>query len=317
MWLGQNATGSGTLYLNGGLVQASAVQPNNAPATSIAYFNGGTLQAATNSTDFLQVTSMVMSNGLVFDDGGFAVSINSMTLQAGDALGGGLIKQGAGTLYLDTGNTYTGTTLVNGGTLAGFGSIAGPVVVSPTGTIGAGEADAPGTLTLGSTPLTLQGTAALRISKNGGTPASDLITGISAVTYGGTLSLTNVTGRRHADWRPATPSRSSTPPRTAATSSALQARRGRDLAYSFNPAAGVVSVIPVASNPTNITFSVSGSSLTLSWPADHLGWIVQSNAVSVADPAAWFNIPGSDAVTTLDLTITPTPPQVFFRLIRP
>src|SRR5207302_1929814 len=41
--LGQNAPGSGTLWLNGGLVQATLVFPNNTPTTSIAYFNGGTL----------------------------------------------------------------------------------------------------------------------------------------------------------------------------------------------------------------------------------------------------------------------------------
>ncbi len=52
--LGQNATGSGTLNLNGGLLQATAIVPNNTPAVSVANFNGGTLQAATNSGDFLQ-----------------------------------------------------------------------------------------------------------------------------------------------------------------------------------------------------------------------------------------------------------------------
>jgi len=41
----------------------------------------------------------------------------------------------------------------------------------------------------------------------------------------------------------------------------------------------VPSSIP--SNRTNITYSVTGSTLTLSWPSDHLGWILQSNSVSV------------------------------------
>src|SRR5262249_40028723 len=72
--LGQNATGSGTLNLNGGLVQATVVLPNATPATSLANFNGGTLQAVANSGDFIQSTSMVMSNGLVLDDNGFTLS---------------------------------------------------------------------------------------------------------------------------------------------------------------------------------------------------------------------------------------------------
>src|SRR5665213_1160386 len=140
LWLGQDAPASGTLYLNGGLVQATVVQNNGTPATSIAYFNGGTLQAVTNSTDFLQVSSMVMSNGLVLDDNGYAVSILSQQLQSGDSFNGGLIKQGSGAVYLDNVNTYTGTTLVTNGMLAGVGSVAGPVVVAPTGNLGAGDA---------------------------------------------------------------------------------------------------------------------------------------------------------------------------------
>ena len=316
LWLGQNASGSGTLYLNGGLVQTTVVQPNNTPTTSIAYFNGGTLQAVTNSTDFLQVSSMVMSNGLVLDDNGYSVSISSQALQSGDAFGGGLVKKGAGTVYLDAGNTYIGATMVVSGTLAGVGIIDGPVVVTPTGALGAGDEAAVGTLALGSTPLTLQGTAALRISKTGGTPASDLITGISAVTYGGTLSVSNAT----ADATPLVVGDSFTLFSAASHSGnfvGLAGSPGAGLGYRFNPATGVLSVVPVASNPTNIMFSVSGSTLALSWPTDHLGWLAQSNSVSVASPGSWFDIPGSQSVTSLNITLNPAQPEVFFRLRHP
>ena len=62
---------------------------------------------------------MVMSNGLVLDDNGYSVSISSQALQSGDSFNGGLIKKGSGAVYLDNGNTYTGTTLVTNGLLAG------------------------------------------------------------------------------------------------------------------------------------------------------------------------------------------------------
>ena len=92
LWLGESPTAVATLYLNGGLIQATQVRQNNnggLPTTpGIAYFNGGTLQASASSADFLQGTiiSMVMSNGLVLDDSGFTLSIGAAALQEGDGL---------------------------------------------------------------------------------------------------------------------------------------------------------------------------------------------------------------------------------------
>src|SRR6185312_14642459 len=134
---GQNATGSGTLNLNGGLLQASAIVPNANPAVSVANFNGGTVQAVATNADFLQVTSMIMSNGLVLDDGGFPVTIATAPLIAGDAFNGGLIKKGTGALYLDNpGNGYTGITIVTNGLLAGVGNVPGALAVGPNGLVG-------------------------------------------------------------------------------------------------------------------------------------------------------------------------------------
>ena len=75
----------------------------------------------------------------------------------------------------------------------------------------------------------------------------------------------------------------------------------------------------VATNPTNIIYSynVSGNSLSLSWPEDHLGWTLQTNAVSVAAPASWFSYPGSSSVTNVAISISPGAANVFFRLVYP
>jgi autotransporter-associated beta strand protein len=312
--LGQNAPGSGTLLLNGGLVQGTVVVPNNAPATSIAYFNGGTLQAVTNSADFLQVTSMVLSNGLVLDDNGFSVSISSQPLQDGDGFNGNVNKQGDGTVYLDNVNTYNGITAIFHGTLAGVGSVKGPVAVGSAGTIGAGDAGGIGTFTINN-DMTIHGKAALRISKTGGVPASDLITGIGIATYGGTLVISNVT----ADATPLVAG--DTFPLFSASVhngnfGSIVGSPGPGLSYSF--ANGILSVVTgPATNPTNITFSHSGNTLTLSWPADHLGWYVQSNSVSLVNSSAWFDIPGSQSVTSLNISINPAQPPLFFRMRRP
>ncbi len=74
----------------------------------------------------------------------------------------------------------------------------------------------------------------------------------------------------------------------------------------------------IASNPTNMTFSVSnGTNLSITWPGDHLGWSLQSNSVSLTVTSQWFTIPGSAAVTNESLIIDRTRSNVFFRMVLP
>jgi hypothetical protein len=64
-------------------------------------------------------------------------------------------------------------------------------------------------------------------------------------------------------------------------------------------------------------FNVSGNTLALSWPATHLGWIAQSNSISLVNSNSWFDIAGSAAVTNLNIVINPAQPNVFYRLRHP
>jgi autotransporter-associated beta strand protein len=77
--------------------------------------------------------------------------------------------------------------------------------------------------------------------------------------------------------------------------------------------------VTIASNPTNITFSVSSGTLTLSWPSDHLGWILQQqmNTLNAGLTTNWTDVTGSANVTTTNITIVPGNPTVFFRLRKP
>ena len=88
------------------------------------------------------------------------------------------------------------------------------------------------------------------------------------------------------------------------------------MAFSF--ANGVLSVVTgIASNPTNITATVNGGVLTLSWPQDHLGWLVQSNSVNLAVPADWYDISSTATQTTYSILMSPTQTNVFYRLRKP
>jgi autotransporter-associated beta strand protein len=72
--------------------------------------------------------------------------------------------------------------------------------------------------------------------------------------------------------------------------------------------------------PANLMSSVGSSTLTLSWPADHLGWCLQAqtNGLDVGiKPDGWMTIPGSDLVTQTNISISPTEPAVSFRLQYP
>jgi autotransporter-associated beta strand protein len=297
-------------------VQASAVVPNANPVTFVINFNGGTLQAVTNVGDFLQVVSMVMSNGAVIDDGGWSVSILTSAFQAGDAFNGGLVKKGSGTLYLDTANSYAGPTIVTNGVLAGTGSLNSPVFVGPNGRIGAGDSANPGTFTVVGA-VTMQGGALMRISKDG--PVNDNLSVSGSIAYGGTLVVSNISVTPLALGDTFT---LFSPSSHTGNFSNISGSPGVGLGYSFNPANGQLSVVTstVATNPTNITVSASSGSMTMTWPGDHLGWTLQSNAVSITSNTDWFDYPpstGSRDTTNVVIPVTGTTNSVYFRLKYP
>ena len=90
-------------------------------------------------------------------------------------------------------------------------------------------------------------------------------------------------------------------------------------ALSATSPAGGITVLgsTIASYSTNILFTVSGNTLAMTWPATHLGWIAQSNSVSLANTNFWFDITGSQSGTSLNVTMNPGLTNVFYRLRHP
>ena len=68
-----------------------------------------------------------------------------------------------------------------------------------------------------------------------------------------------------------------------------------------------------AANPTNITVSVSGKTLTIAWPTDHLGWFLQAQTNGMSTDQ-WFDLPDSGNVNSVAIPIDPANPAVFYRL---
>ncbi|MEI6197911.1 MAG: autotransporter-associated beta strand repeat-containing protein, partial [Verrucomicrobiota bacterium] len=123
--------GNSTVYLlTGGTILADQIYPNGA-GTSLFYLNGGTLGISTRNPNrtpgnwFQALThAYVSTNGAIIDtknNSGHVYAV-SQSFEHDPALGatadGGLTKQGAGTLTLTNGNTFTGPTFVNAGTLS-------------------------------------------------------------------------------------------------------------------------------------------------------------------------------------------------------
>lgn len=78
---------------------------------------------------------------------------------------------------------------------------------------------------------------------------------------------------------------------------------------------------PVNTNPTNIAVSISGTNLTLSWPADHTGWrlLVQTNNLPgiSANPADWAAVSGSASTNYITIPITPGTRAGYYRMVYP
>jgi autotransporter-associated beta strand protein len=192
--LAQNADAQGVLNLNGGSLTATEISTGNTGASQRELnLNGGTIVAGADNASFIHDLSAanVLTNGAVFDTASYTVGVNQDLLGGTDDVG--LTKVGAGTLYLNGANTYTNTTMVNAGALGGSGTIQGSVAVASGARLSPGNASI-GTLTINNTLSLASGSSTLvKISMDGGA-TNDMVSGLTDVSYDGTLVVTNAGG---------------------------------------------------------------------------------------------------------------------------
>ncbi len=356
---GNSQGSQGTVNLNaGGTIACSRVGTATGAAqagppttgiqpTATFNFNGGTLKALASSTTFFQgnvsapaipIITTVKAGGAIIDTTNFNISILE-PLQHDATLGGtpdgGLIKKGTGTLTLASASTYTGNTVVSNGTLlisgslgasavtvnanatlAGTGSVGSNVTVNAGGTLSPAVAGTLGTFTVASN-VVLQGTAAMDLDKT--TATNDVLKAGGSIAYGGTLAVTNVSGTLNGS---ETFKLFSAASYNGAFSAITPAIPATGLAWNTNTLTtdGILRlVVTVNPNPTNITTSVSGNTLTLSWPSDHTGWRlqVQTNALSTGLNTNWFDVAGSTTTNQVNATLDAANGTVFYRMVYP
>ena len=238
-------------------------------------------------------------------------------------------KQAAGKLTLTGTNSYSGDTtvsagtllvngvigtsavIVNNGTLGGNGLIQGPVTIQSSGSLAPGTSI--GVLTI-SNSLSLAGNTIMELNPAAGT--NDLLRGLTSVAYGGTLTFSNLAGTITASSVFKLFSASSYSGTFATLSPASP---GPDLAWNTNTLAADGTLRIVSTSPVMISNVASGSFLTLSWPADHIGWRLQTqtNSVLVGLSNNWVDVANSAVTNQIFLPVEQTAGCTFYRLIFP
>jgi fibronectin-binding autotransporter adhesin len=328
---------TGILNLNGGVLQGTSV---TGPGT--VNFNGGTLQAAVTNSGFFSVNSAyIYSGGATIDNNGLPIAIGQALLAPSGngvhgissfTMGSGYIAPPIVTITNGAGDTTgTGATAIAqidpaAGTVTNI-IITCPGVnytATPIFLVSGGGATTPATIT-GATPtpntsggLTSIGTGTLTLmganTYSGNTTVSAGTLELFSPVLAAGSTVTVASGAKlQLDF--ATTNQVTTLVLGGTTYTTGVHNNTTDPTYITGPGSLLVSTI--ASNPTNITFSVSGNTMSLSWPSDHLGWILQTNAVSLTAPNAWFSYPGSSSTTSENIAINPAQPNVFFRLVHP
>jgi autotransporter-associated beta strand protein len=314
------------------------------PASAVSVASGATLILSSNSPTIASLADLNGGGGSVTN--GSAVPI-TLTLggNVGTATFSGviadssaanavsLVKNGSATEVFAGAYNFRGPTTVNNGTLiingahgtnsinvvngtlGGNGLVRGAVSVQPSGTLSPGQLGV-GTLTISNT-LALAGTTYIELNQAAAT--NDNVTGLTSVNYGGTLSLVNLAG-------------------TLTTNDAFKIFSSMSYSGAFAsitppiPAPGfawdgstltsdgtlrVLQTVNLA--PANISTLVNSGTLTLSWPADHIGWRLQTqtNDLVTGLNTNWLDVPGSTLTNSMNFLLDATLGNVFYRMIFP
>ena len=335
---------SGTIDIQQGKLGLSgSACLNGAPNVNVGA--NGILSVGTGFLGGTATIGKLSGSGLIDPVYGQGTAVRSLQVnQAADGVFSGIladgssgrilafIKAGAAMLTLSGTNTYSGGTTVSNGallvngaisnsavsvksgaTLGGIGVVAGVVSVESGGTLSPGISI--GTLAMNSS-LTLAGTTFVEVNATNG--QCDRIQGLTNLAYGGNLVVSNLAGGDNPPTLGQTFQLFTVPATRSGNFSTITPALTAGKLWSFNPTSGVLNVVSgTATYPTNITSSLMGGNLSLTWPASHLGWVVQSNIRGLANPGNWFDIPGSSSVTNLNIVPTLTWTNVFYRLRAP
>ena len=340
----------GSLNINGGVLQAFVVEGYNGPTftpvtSGLLNFNGGTLRASADNAGFVNVDQIhVFSGGATLNNNGFSVAVAGPLLApTGNGING-ISSFTSGTGYI----APPILVITNGaGDTTGTGATALAQINPTTGVVTNIVITCPGWNYTATPVFVVSGRGATTSATvTGATPTASTSGGLTS-TGSGTNYLAGAntyTGNTTVSAGTLELAQA-----TLAASSTVSIASGAKLQLDFSTtntigalvlngasqASGVYSaatspsfitgtgklIIPslIANYTTNLTASVSGSTMTISWPTTHLGWILQTqtNSLTIGLGTNWVDVAGSASVTSTNITISPALPTAFYRLRNP
>ena len=353
---------AGTLLVNHPYALGADRSPNyqaqGTGMTNLVTVDGGTIDLNGFSPAIEGLTDNGAGTGTILNNGptastltlGYSPSNSVVVTSYGGVLADGtsalsLVMTGSGMQTLTGNNTYSGTTTVSNGTLVidapgqiglgkaastvavvggafgGSGTVNAPVFVQAGGTLAPGAgASTTVTMTI-TTNLTLSGACLMNVDKDTATNDLVVLTG-GTVNYGGTLvvatNLMQSTTLASGD----TFQLFSAPAHSGAFHS-IVGSPGPGLAWRFNPANGLLSVVNFVPQPRITSITLSGNQLVISGTNGVVGAqyhvLTTTNLAlpltqwSVGSPTNTF----SAETFSVTNTVNPSAPQNFYLISTP
>lgn len=320
LWKTAPASGAATVIMSGGSLTVTAGDgfyvtgtAGNSALGNISVLAGATISATTgkilnvdsSSAANFTASGVTLTGNLITD----STSTMTNTLQNGSTFTGCINT--AKLLTIDATSTWNATsnsvvtTLTDSGTINLIGKITTTNVLVKSGGVFGGSGTLSSNLTVGSAAtLVLNPTTNFAVGGNlifaGAVTVAPSTPNIAAGTYK-LLTYNN--------------SLSGTPTLT------YSAPLGSGQTAVFNTAtAGVITVtLSAPSTSPEMTLAGSSGQLTLGWPADSTGWLLQAqtNMPGIGLGTNWVTVGGSDSTNLLTFPIDTANGSVFFRLLHP
>jgi len=322
LWKTAPASGATTVIMSGGSLTVATGDAfyitgttGNPALGNISVLDGATISASTGNILLVDSSSAVSfkASGVTLTGNLITDSTSSMTntLQNGTSLTGCITT--AKVLTIDATSTWNATSnsvvtcLTNSGTINLTGKITTTNVLVKSGGVFGGS----GTL---SSNLTVITGAMLVLN-----PATNFVVGGNVVFGGAVTVAPSIPSIAAGTYKLLTYSNSlsGTPTFTYSAPSGS----GQTAVFSTETP-GVITVTisaPLPTTPPEKTLAASNGQLTLGWPADHTGWLLQAqtNAPGSGLSTNWATVSGSDTTNQITVPICTTNGSVFFRLAYP